>query len=255
MHNATKEAIDFVKELIHQHKSVNRDDLIQAAVVSGFKHKTSTLFTALDYLILSGEVGRTKRGTYELVEQPEPEKAQEHAMSEAQAQVIEAYKAAFHAFAETNRIMASIDARIGELEKQIRRLADANGTSANITTDQGESTMDTITVSSATGRLIRARILRPGDSYGRNGRLKWGEDAGRCITDPDARAKFQAEFGQKLGIEFDDVTDGVANFTGGRYYLENILGHVGGLCLMGSEPAWNIPAGEMDKVTSWARTF
>ena len=118
-----------------------------------------------------------------------------------------------------------------------------------------ENTMDTITVSSATGRLIRARILRPGDSYGRNGCLKWGEDAGRGITDPDARAKFQAEFGQKLGIEFDDVTDGVANFTGGRYYLENILGHVGGLCLMGSEPAWNIPAGEMDKVTSWARTF
>lgn len=119
MHNATKDAIDFVTEQIRQRKSVSKDDLIQAAVVSGFKHKTSTLFTAVDYLILSGEIGRTKRGTYELVEQPEPEKVQEPAMNEAQAQVIEAYKATIQAFAETSRILASIDQRMGMLEKHI----------------------------------------------------------------------------------------------------------------------------------------
>jgi hypothetical protein len=119
MHNATKDAIDFVREQISQRKSVSRDDLIQAAVVSGFKHKTSALFTAVDYLILSGEIGRTKRGTYELVEQPEPEEVQEPVMSEARVQVIEAYKATIQAFTETSRILASIDQRMGMLEKHI----------------------------------------------------------------------------------------------------------------------------------------
>ena len=122
MHNATKDAIDFVKEQIRQRKSVSRDDLIQAAVVSGFKHKTSTLFTAVDYLILSGEIGRTKRGTYELVEQPEPEEAQEPALNEAQVQVIEAYRATIQAFADTNRILASIDQRLGMMEKHIGKV-------------------------------------------------------------------------------------------------------------------------------------
>ena len=119
MHNATRDAIDFVTEQVRQRKSVSRDDLIQAAVVSGFKHKTSTLFTAVDYLILSGEIGRTKRGTYELIEQPEPEEAQEPVMNEAQVQVIEAYRATIRAFAETNRILASIDQRMSMLEKHI----------------------------------------------------------------------------------------------------------------------------------------
>lgn len=123
MHNATRDAIDFVTEYIRQHKSASRDDLIQAAVVSGFKHKTSTLFTAVDYLILSGEIGRTKRGTYELVEQPEPEEAQEPVMSEAQVQVIEAYRATIRAFADTNRMLANIEQRMDILEKHIGLVA------------------------------------------------------------------------------------------------------------------------------------
>ena len=39
------------------------------------------------------------------------------------------------------------------------------------------------------------------------------------------------------------------------YYASTILEHVGGLNLEGSEPAWSINAGEMDKVRSWVRTF
>lgn len=136
MHNATRDAINFVTEQIRQRKSVSKDDLIQAAVVSGFKHKTSTLFTAVDYLILSGEIGRTKRGTYELIEQPEPKEAQEPAMSEVQAQIIEAYKATFQAFAETNRILASIDQRMGMLEKHVGLV----GRGINIICNQGDET-------------------------------------------------------------------------------------------------------------------
>ena len=114
--------------------------------------------------------------------------------------------------------------------------------------------MDVIIVKSHTGRDIRARILHPGDSYGRNGCLIWGEEAGRGITDPDVRRRFQEQFGQKLGIEFDDLTDGVANFTGGRYYLSDILLHdrTQGLCLEGSTREWDLDAAEVNKVQDWA---
>jgi len=116
--------------------------------------------------------------------------------------------------------------------------------------------MTTITVLSVTGRTIEAKILRPGDAYGLNDCMKWGHDCGKGICDPIFRKKYQEENGQKLGIEFTDTTNGQRNFTGGRYYLETILKTQGlGLDLNGGEPAWTIPATEMEKVLAFARTF
>lgn len=113
--------------------------------------------------------------------------------------------------------------------------------------------MGVIIVKSHGGRDIEARILRPGDAYGLNDCLTWGEEAGRGIVDPEVRRRFQAEYGKKLGIEFTDITDGKRNFTGGRYYLSQILLRpYSGLCLQGGEPAWDIPAEEMGRVVAWA---
>ena len=106
MHNATKDAIAFVTELIRKHKSMSRDDLIQAAVVSGFKHKTATLFTAMDHLISNGEVVKTARGHYAL---PAP----------AIGRPIEEASAA-NAFIETNKLLTQL--RI-EIDAVNRRLA------------------------------------------------------------------------------------------------------------------------------------
>lgn len=114
--------------------------------------------------------------------------------------------------------------------------------------------MNILIVKSCTGRDIEARILRPGDAYGREDCLTWGEEAGRGITDPEVRQRFHEKFGKKLGIEFTDVTNGIRNFTGGRYYLSDILQHSRslGLCLMGGERAWDLPAEEVRRVIDWA---
>jgi len=112
---------------------------------------------------------------------------------------------------------------------------------------------NTIIVKSATGRDIVARLLRPGTPYGLNDCLKWGEDCGQGICDPIFRKKYQEENGQKLGIEFTDITGGKHIFTGGRYYLETLLDGDQGLSLNGNSWDWTIPADQMQVVRAWAK--
>lgn len=114
MHNATRDAIDFVTEQMRQRKSVSRDDLIHAAVVSGFKHKTATIFTAMDHLISNGEVVKTARGHYAL---PAP----------AIGRPIEEASAA-NAFIETNKLLTQL--RI-EIDAANRRLASIEARTAS----------------------------------------------------------------------------------------------------------------------------
>ena len=123
-------------------------------------------------------------------------------------------------------------------------------------------TCDIYYVPSATGRQLVARLLRPGDPYGRDNCMVWGEDAGRGIVDPVLRAGIQALNAQRLGIEFWDTTPDpraprkseLGNFTGARYYLGDILKGINGLCLMGGEPAWNIEAKDMATLRDWTFT-
>jgi hypothetical protein len=98
-----------------------------------------------------------------------------------------------------------------------------------------------------------ARLLYPGDPYGREGCLTWGEDAGSCIRD---------EYGRKLGIEFYDATyrgpnhGPLGQFTGGRYYLEDLLRKEDrpGIWLNGGVPEWVIDAAPFAKVVAWVES-
>lgn len=94
------------------------------------------------------------------------------------------------------------------------------------------------------GRTFVARIIHTGDRYGRN----------RCITNDG-----------KPMIEFLDATyagkdgfDVLGQFTGGRYYVETLLGNerhgrrlTGGLNLDGGIDVWTIDAEAMNKVYAW----
>lgn len=108
------------------------------------------------------------------------------------------------------------------------------------------------------GRQMLARVLLPGDRYGRNGCLIWGEEAGRGATDPAVQAAIQAELAHKPGIEFFDMTtksefDRWGIFTGGRYYVEDILAGRGGLCLDGGTPEWVVYPEPMAALREWAK--
>ena len=55
-------------------------------------------------------------------------------------------------------------------------------------------------------------------------------------------------------VEFHDMARGLDNaqFVS-RYYLSTLRGRDGGLCLYGSESAWNVDADSMRKVRAWLR--
>ena len=120
--------------------------------------------------------------------------------------------------------------------------------------------LDLFETTSVSGATMVARILRPGDRYGRENCLVWGEDAGFGVVDPAAKARIQAEDGSRLGIEFYDKTYAgkpgfdpeLGQFTGARYYLSAILQGQGGLCLQGHVPEWSIGPTEMAFVRDWA---
>ena len=115
---------------------------------------------------------------------------------------------------------------------------------------------------STTGRPMNIRGLLPGDRYGLNDCLVWGEDAGRGVTNPEVKAKLVAKYGQMPGVEVYDATyendprfGNLGQFTTGRYYLETLLEGSGGLCTCGHVPEWSIGAEEMANVRIWLRTF
>ena len=119
--------------------------------------------------------------------------------------------------------------------------------------------LDLCRVTSATGRPLIARILRPGDRYGREDCLVWGEDAGRGVGDPVAKAKIHAMHCNKLGIEFWDATklDGpyldpvLGQFTGARFFVENIIQGNTGLMLQGDVRDWDIASLQMIPLRTW----
>lgn len=120
--------------------------------------------------------------------------------------------------------------------------------------------LDLFETTAVSGRTMVARILRPGDSYGLDNCLTWGEDAGFGVVDPAVKARIHAENKDKLGIEFYDKTYAgkkgfdpeLGQFTGARYYLADILNGNGGLCLVGHVPEWSIGATEMAFLRTWA---
>lgn len=120
--------------------------------------------------------------------------------------------------------------------------------------------LDLFETTSVSGLTMVARILRPGDRYGRENCLVWGEDAGSGITNPDVKARYIEENKSRIGIEFYDKTYAgktgfdpeLGQFTGARYYLADILKGQGGLCLQGHVPEWSIGPTEMAFVRDWA---
>lgn len=113
-HSATRDAISFVAAHMEKYRESNREKLIRDAIASGFQHKTATLFTAIDHLILKGEIVKTSRGHYAL---PAP----------AIGRPIEEASAA-NAFIETNKLLAQL--RI-EIDAANRRLASIEARTAS----------------------------------------------------------------------------------------------------------------------------
>jgi hypothetical protein len=113
-----------------------------------------------------------------------------------------------------------------------------------------------VMVSSISGRTFLARILRPGDAYGLNDSLSWGEDAGRGVTDAVARAAIHADLSRRLGVEFYDATKISESHPTGqfvsRYYLSTLLRSTSGLVLQGDVPEWQIDAESMAAFRDWA---
>lgn len=105
-----------------------------------------------------------------------------------------------------------------------------------------------------------ARLLMPGDKYGRNRCLTWGAEIGKGAT-PDVRQMLQEKFGSMPGVEFYDADcvgkpgfDPLGQFVS-RYYLSNLLGgpEGRGLALDGGIPQWAISAEDLRRVKDWAR--
>lgn len=103
-------------------------------------------------------------------------------------------------------------------------------------------------------RWFTVRLLRPGDKYGLNRCLTWGE--------ANQRGESRSPFEGQPGVEFYDATYasdprfdiGMGQFTGGRYYVSSLLEQdAGGLDLMTYEDAWKIDAPAMDLVRTWMR--
>lgn len=115
------------------------------------------------------------------------------------------------------------------------------------------------------GRPMIARLLSPGDPYGRDGCLTWGADLGTGIQDPVSKAEFQEEFGKKPGVEFYDATHKADPRFGplgqfvSRYYLNTLVDDRDvltqrGLCLDGGVPEWGIQGEAFAKVLAWAES-
>ena len=113
-HGATKDAISFVAAHMEKYRESNREKVIRDAIASGFQHKTATLFTAIDHLILKGEIVKTARGCYAL-----PAPATERSIEESSAA---------NAFIETNKLLAQL--RI-EIDAANRRLASIEARTAS----------------------------------------------------------------------------------------------------------------------------
>ena len=113
-HSATKDAISFVSAHMEKYRESNREKLIRDAIASGFQHKTAALFTAINHLILKGEIVKTSRGHYAL-----PTQAIERPIEEASAA---------NAFIETNKLLAQL--RI-EIDAANRRLASIEARTAS----------------------------------------------------------------------------------------------------------------------------
>ena len=115
---------------------------------------------------------------------------------------------------------------------------------------------------SRTGRPMIINVLLPGDRYGLNDCLVWGEDAGRGVTNPKTKAMLVEMYGKMPGVEVYDATyendpkfGPLGQFTGSRYYLETLLQGRDGLCTQGHVPEWSINAYEMNEVREFLRGF
>lgn len=101
---------------------------------------------------------------------------------------------------------------------------------------------ETMSITAANGVRFNVRILRNGARYGADHVLTWEED--------------------RPGVEFYDTRyphTEFGQFTGGRYYVDTILGRdgwgagIGGLDLDGGIPAWRVDAESMTIVRAWLR--
>lgn len=101
---------------------------------------------------------------------------------------------------------------------------------------------ETMSITAANGVRFNVRILRNGARYGADHVLTWEED--------------------RPGVEFYDTRyphTEFGQFTGGRYYVDTILGrdgwgpYRGGLDLDGGIPAWRVDAESMTIVRAWLR--
>lgn len=94
----------------------------------------------------------------------------------------------------------------------------------------------TATITATNGIRFLVRLLLEGDRYGLNDCLVWSGEPG--VEFYDTRYQHTI-FGQ---------------FTGGRYYVDTLLGGVGGLCLDGGVSDWSLDSAAMDVVRAWLRT-
>lgn len=98
----------------------------------------------------------------------------------------------------------------------------------------------THTLTAANGVAFLARLVLPGDGYGRDGTGPMINDDTRPMVEFFDTRYPHTEFGQ---------------FTGGRYFTEPIMLErgAGGLRLNGDSAAWTIDAATMDGFRSWLR--
>jgi hypothetical protein len=141
------------------------------------------------------------------------------------------------------------------------------------TTDDHLAKLDPISVfafDNGYGRPMNARLLFPGDRWGRGGCLVWGQGSGSCIVNPEARKAILEENAYKVGIEFYDAKyqndprfAALGQFIT-NYYLDTLLGKdrwsddglvkgFRGLCLQGDVPEWSIAANAIKEVLAWAQ--
>lgn len=121
-HSATLDAISFVAAHMEKYRESNREKLIRDAIASGFQHKTATLFTAIDHLILKGEIVKTSRGHYAL---PAPVIDRPIEESSAASAFIETNKLLTQLRIEidaANRRLASIEARTASTHQMVSQM-------------------------------------------------------------------------------------------------------------------------------------
>jgi len=90
--------------------------------------------------------------------------------------------------------------------------------------------MDKVLLTTVSNRLLEAKVLKKGDSYGRSAVWNYSE----------------------LGVEFLDVTDPDNKIvTGCQYSASTMLNHKGGLCIHGGCREWDIPSEEFSQFSDW----